>query len=284
MAGRSRSLRRASLTAMPPGKLPRRAWQEMTTEEVGALGDSVVAVLPVAAVEQHGPHLPLSVDATIVDGIVARALDMLPERLPVTVLPTQAIGKSDEHIDFPGTLTLGAETLARLWTEIGESVARAGVRKLVFFNSHGGQPQVMEIVARELRVRRKMLAVSSSWYAFGLPAGLFPPEEVQHGIHGGAIETSMMLHLRPDLVRREKLRNFASLGARMGREYRLLGPTGVAKLAWQTQDLNPAGACGDATDADAERGAKVVDFAARKLVELLEEVDRFPLSLIDGQP
>ena len=269
---------------MPPSKLPRRLWQEMTTEEFGALPEAVIAVLPVAAVEQHGPHLPLSVDATIVDGIVARALELLPDRLPVMVLPTQAIGKSDEHVDFPGTLTLSAETLARLWTEIGESVARAGVRKLVFFNSHGGQPQVMEIVARELRVRRKMLAVASSWYAFGLPDGLFPPEEVRHGIHGGAIETSMMLHLRPDLVRRDKLQNFASLGARMAGDYRLLGPTGVAKLAWQTQDLNPAGACGDAASADAARGAKVIDFAARKLVELLEEVDRFPLSYLGDRP
>ena len=111
------------------------------------------------------------------------------------------VGKSDEHLAFPGTLTLSAETLGRLWTEIGESVARAGVRKLVLFNSHGGQPQVMEIVARDLRVRLGMLAVAYSWYAAGVPPGLFADEEVRLGIHAGAIETSMMLHLRPDLVR-----------------------------------------------------------------------------------
>ena len=259
--------------------LPRPFWQDMTTEEIGALDASrVIALLPVAAIEQHGPHLPLSVDATIVDGIVARALELLPEALPVSVLPTQAIGKSNEHLAFPGTLTLGAETLARLWTEIGDSVARAGVRKLVMFNAHGGQPQAMEIVARELRVRHGMLAVAASWYAFGVPDGLFPQDELRHGIHGGAVETSIMLHLRPDLVRRDRLADFPSLGARMAGAYRLLGPTGIAKLGWQAQDLNPQGACGDATNADAERGARIVDHAARHLVTLLEETDRFPLA------
>lgn len=264
---------------MSSTNLPSRKWQEMTTADFRRLDlERVVAVLPVAAIEQHGPHLPLSVDACIVDGIVARALELVAQDLPVTILPTQAIGKSNEHISFPGTLTLGPETLTRLWTEIGDLVARAGVRRLVFFNSHGGQPQVMEIVARELRVRRGMLAVASSWYAFGLPEGLFPPDEVRHGIHGGAIETSMMMHLRPDLVRRDKLADFNSLGAKMAGEYRLLGPTGPAKLAWQTEDLNPAGACGDARNANSGRGAKVVDHAARMLVTLLEEVHRFPLA------
>lgn len=261
--------------------LPRRLWQEMTTEDFAAMpADRVVAVLPVAAIEQHGPHLPVVVDACIVDGIVARALELMPADLPVTVLPTQAVGKSNEHLAFPGTLTLSAETLARLWTEIGESVHRAGVRKLVLFNSHGGQPQVMEIVARELRVRLGMIAVAANWYSFGVPDGLFPAEELRHGIHGGSVETSMMMHLRPDLVRRDKLRKFESLGQHMAKDYRLLGPTGTARLAWQTQDLNPAGACGDATDADAGRGAKVVDHAARQFVALLEEAHRLPLSTL----
>jgi creatinine amidohydrolase len=262
-------------------KALRRYWQDMTTEDFASLSaDQVVAVLPVAAIEQHGPHLPVVVDACIVDGIVARTLELMPTDLPVTVLPTQAIGKSNEHLAFPGTLTLSAETLARVWTEIGESVHRAGIRKLVFFNSHGGQPQVVEIVARELRVRLGMIAVAANWYSFGVPDGLFPAGELRHGIHGGSVETSMMMHLRPDLVRRDQLRNFQSLGQRMAGEYRLLGPTGTAKLAWQTQDLNPAGACGNARDADAERGAKVVDHAARQLVVLLQEVSRLPLSTI----
>ena len=163
---------------------------------------------PVAAIEQHGPHLPVEVDTAINRGILARAMELLPTDLPVTVLPAMPIGKSNEHISYPGTLTLSAETLIRLWTEIGESVARAGVRKLVLFNSHGGQPQIADIVARDLRVRRDMFVVTASTYALGRPAGLFPAAELKHGIHGGSVETSIMMHLHPDLVRRDKLANF----------------------------------------------------------------------------
>ena len=145
---------------------PRRFWQEMTTAEFARLDATrVIALLPVGAIEQHGPHLPVVVDACINAGIVARALELLPADLPVTVLPMLPVGKSDEHLAFPGTLSLSAETLARLWTEVGLSVARAGVRKLVLFNSHGGQPQVMEIVARDLRVRLGMVVVAYSWGA-----------------------------------------------------------------------------------------------------------------------
>jgi creatinine amidohydrolase len=257
---------------------PRRFWQEMTTAEFARLDHArVIALLPVGAIEQHGPHLPVAVDACINAGIVARALELLPGDLPVTVLPMLPVGKSDEHLAFPGTLTLSAETLVRLWTEVGLSVARAGVRKLVLFNSHGGQPQVMEIVARDLRVRLGMVVVAYSWYAAGLPQGLFPEDEVRHGIHAGAIETSMMLHLRPELVQMDQAANFAPLIREMADEgYRLLSPTGPARLAWQAQDLHPSGAAGDARNADAERGRALVDHAARALVDLLREVDRFP--------
>lgn len=266
---------RSARMAMPPS----RFWQDLTHEDFTRLDpERTVVLLPVAAIEQHGPHLPVSVDATLNAGVLAAALDRLPASLPLLVLPAMPVGKSDEHIAFPGTLTLSAETLIRLWTEIGDSVARAGLRKLVLFNAHGGQPQVMDIVARELRVRLGMMAVAANWYSFGTPEGLFPAEELRHGIHGGSVETSMMLHLRPDLVRREHLRNFRSLGQDMAGDYRLLGPTlATGKLAWQTEDLNPEGACGDATDADAGRGAKLVDHAARQFVALLQEVRRFPL-------
>jgi creatinine amidohydrolase len=145
----------------------------MTTTEFAALPADTVAVLPVAAVEQHGPHLPVYVDACLNEGVVARAIELLPPELPVTFLPMQAVGKSNEHLAFPGTLSLSAETLIRLWTEIGESVHRAGVRKLVLFNSHGGQPQIMDIVARDLRVRLEMFVVCASSYAFGMPVGAF---------------------------------------------------------------------------------------------------------------
>ena len=262
---------------------PRRRWQDMTTAEFAALDAArTIAVLPVGAIEQHGPHLPVYVDACIAEGLIDRALELAPKDLPVTVLPTQPVGKSNEHISFPGTLTLSAETLTRLWTEIGDSVARAGIRKVMILNSHGGQPQVVDIVGRDLRVRHKMMVVALNWYRLGLPDGLFDQDEVAHGIHGGEIETSMMLHLRPDLVQMDKARDFTPLSKEMREDYRHLSPLGPAALAWQAEDLNPAGAAGNAAAGDAERGRRVVDFVAERIVEVWREFDRAPLDLLKG--
>jgi len=261
-------------------RLPRRRWVEMTTAEFAALPPDTIAVLPVAAIEQHGPHLPVYVDACLSEGVVAHAITLVPPDLPVTFLPMQAVGKSNEHLAFPGTLSFSAETVIRLWTEIGEGVHRAGLRKLVLFNSHGGQPQIMDIVARDLRVRLEMLVVCASSYSFGTPADAFSDEELKHGIHGGAVETSMMLALRPDLVQMDKAADFAPLSIALAKDYRYLTPEGRIGFGWQAQDLHPSGACGNALDADAERGARCVEQAARGLVSLLQEVHRYPLANI----
>jgi creatinine amidohydrolase len=261
-------------------RLPRRQWIEMTTTDFAALPANTVAVLPVAAIEQHGPHLPVYVDACINAGVIARTQKILRDDLPITFLPPQQVGKSNEHQAFPGTLTLSAETLTRLWTELGESVLRAGIRKLVLFNSHGGQPQIMDIVARDLRVRHGMFVVCANTSSFGWPAGLYPDAERAHGIHGGSSETSMMLALRPDLVRMEKSQNFAPLSVAMEREYRYLRPEGRVGFGWQTQDLCAAGACGNALDADAARGERALNHVAREFAVLLEEVYRFPLEAL----
>jgi creatinine amidohydrolase len=261
--------------------LPRRLWQEMTTEDFRALDVArVIAVLPVAAIEQHGPHLPVEVDARINAGVIARALELMPDDLPVTVLPAMPVGKSNEHTAFPGTLSLSAETLIRLWTEIGDSVARAGIRKMVIFNSHGGQPQIADIVARDLRVKHGMLVVTAATYALGKPPDMFPEHELKHGIHGGTVETSVMLHLRPDLVRMDKAADFVPLSAKMESEYELLTPEGKVGFGWQTQDLNPAGACGNAAAADAKSGATLVEFYAKRFIQLMREIDRFPLTTL----
>lgn len=266
--------------------LPRRLWQDMTTVEFAALDAArVIALLPVAAIEQHGPHLPVAVDATINQGVLARALALMPDDLPVTVLPAMPIGKSDEHGAFPGTLSLGTETLIRLWSEIGDSVARAGVRKLVLFNSHGGQPQILDLVASGLRARHAMLAVAVNYYRLLTTDGLFPADELRHGIHGGAVETSIMLHLDPGAVRLDQAAPAPSLSAEMARDYRFLSPIGrLAPFAWQTQDLNPTGVCGDPTLADAEHGRLLVEQAATRLVEILHEIDRFPLDRLRDRP
>ena len=272
--------------------LPSRFWADLSTRDFAALAASpqvgqAVAVLPVAAIEQHGPHLPVSVDATLVDGIVAASLPHLPAGLPVLFLPTQAVGKSNEHIRFPGTLTLSAETTIRLWTEIGESVARAGLRKLVLFNSHGGQVGVMDIVARDLRTRCEMLVVSTNWFTLPLGDevdGQFSAEEHRFGIHAGDIETSMMLALAPQRVDMGQARDFRSTSQDRAAKYPILGNGRSAKLGWQMQDYNPQGAAGNATLATAEKGRAVVDAAGRQLALLLQEVSQLPMSTLVDQP
>jgi creatinine amidohydrolase len=211
-------------------------------------------------------------------GIIDHALPLIPDGLQVLALPIMPVGKSDEHQDFAGTLTLSAETLTRVWVEIGLSVAQSGVRKLVLFNSHGGQVSIMDVVARELRIRENMLVMAYSWFAAGLPEGLFSEAERKNGIHAGAIETSMMLHLHGDLVDMDKARNFEPAMTRMEAEgYRRLTPIGAGRMGWKAQDLHPSGACGDAAEATAEKGRLLVEHAATALVELLVEMDRFPL-------
>jgi creatinine amidohydrolase len=253
-------------------------WQDLASRDFAALDpETTVAVLPVGAIEQHGPHLPVAVDSCIVDGIVAAALARMSAGLPVLVLPTSAVGKSNEHIAFPGTLTLSAETLGRVWYEIGASVRRAGVRKLVLLNSHGGQPQVAQIVARELRIDHQMLVVAANWFSWGMPEGLFEPSELRHGIHGGTVETAMMLALRPDLVDGAAAADFVPVTVADDQDYPRLRALGAAGLGWQAQDLHREGVCGDAGGATAEAGQAVIDHAARCLVELLQELVRFPL-------
>ena len=266
------------------GELPRRYWQDMTTEEFAALdAERVIAVLPVASIEQHGPHLPVCADACFNRAVIERTLELLPDDVPVSVLPMMPVGKANEHSAFPGTLTVEPETLRRLWTEIAESVHRAGIRKLVLVNSHGGQPQIMDIVARDLRVRLDMLVVVVNQYSL-FPTDLFPEDEVKYGIHGGSIETSIMLHLRPDLVNMSKAQDFKPLRGDLSGDFQHLTATGPTRFAWQAQDLNPAGVVGNARDADPARGAKLIDHAAAQFVAVLKEVDRYPLSNLRNGP
>lgn len=258
-----------------------RYWKDMTSAEFDGLDKGrAIAVLPLAAIEQHGPHLPVSVDVCINAGIIDRAVELLPEDLPAVVLPCLEIGVSIEHLAFSGTLSLAAETAMRYWLDVAASIHRAGIRKLVLFNSHGGNQPAMEMVARDLRVRCDMLVVAASWFDFGLPDGLFDDAEQTHGIHGGAIETSMMLHLRPDLVRMDRAEAFSSLSMALETGNSFLVRNGRITFAWMAQDLNPLGVCGDARAATADSGAKLVDHAALNLVRLLEEVDRMPLSTL----
>jgi creatinine amidohydrolase len=257
----------------------------MTWEDFRAAGVARwIAVLPVAAVEQHGPHLPLGTDGEIAEGYLARVEAALPPDLPVTFLPLQWIGKSDEHLAFPGTLTLSAETAIRSWTEIGASIARAGVRKLVIVSSHGGNSPVLDIVARELRVRHGMLAVTASFGRFGYPDGLFTDIELAHGIHGGAIETSLMLAIAPEAVRKDKLGDFPSATVAMEKEFLRLRADRPAGFGWMTQDLHPSGALGDARSGTASKGEAALDHGVRAFLELLADVHRFDIARLKHAP
>jgi creatinine amidohydrolase len=264
-----------------------RFWSQLSTRDFSALDPATtVAVLPLGATEQHGPHLPLCVDSALADGIVAAALPLLPAELPVLFLPTQQIGLSPEHARFPGTLTLSAETLIRLWSEIGAGVARAGVRKLVLFNAHGGHVGAMDVVARELRATHGLIVVSTSW--FNLPLGAageqFSADEHRFGVHAGEMETSMMLALAPDRVAMQAARNFDSTSRQRASEYAILGNGRSAKLGWAMEDYNPEGAAGNAAAATADRGRQLVDVAAAQLAALLAEVSRLPLATAYTQP
>ncbi len=273
-------------------RLPSRFWADLASRHFAELAaggaiDRAVAVLPVAAIEQHGPHLPVSVDTTLVNAVITSSLPHLAPDLPVLFMPTQQIGKSNEHIRFPGTLTLSAPTLIALWMELGACVARAGIKKLLLFNSHGGQVSVMDIVARDLRTAHDLLVYSSNWYTLPLGdavLGLFPPEEHRFGIHAGDMETSMMLAVREQFVDMAHARHFHTSAEERAAKYPILGNGTSAKLGWQVQDYNPLGAAGNAAAATAAKGRAVIDAAGLQLARLLQELSDLPLSTLNPHP
>ena len=272
--------------------LPSKFWADLTSRHFSQLAasdviDQTVAVLPVAAIEQHGPHLPVSVDTSLVNGVIEASLAHLPASLPVLFMPTQQVGKSNEHLRYPGTLTLSAQTLISVWMELGACVARAGIKKLVLFNSHGGQVSVMDIVARDLRAAHDLIVFSSNWYT--LPLGdevmnLFTPAEHRFGIHAGDMETSMMLALREKYVDMTHAQHFHTQAEERAKNYPLLGNGAAAKLGWQIQDYNPYGAAGDATLATAAKGYAVINSAGLQLARLLQEISSLPLSTLTSHP
>ena len=257
--------------------MPRRWWAEYrTTEYAGIDPARTIAILPTAAIEQHGPHLPVGVDAMINEGMLARLADRAPADIDFRILPVQSVGKSNEHLHAPGTLTLDWQIALNAWFEIGTSVARAGVRKIVIVNSHGGNLDLINVLARELRVAANMLAVKCQWMSFGTPGGMVSEHERVHGIHGGDVETSLMLHLRPDLVDMDHAANFRSTA-----ETDAIKPTGLPSYGWIASDLNDAGTVGDASMATAERGAAIAEHQVKGMIALLRDVQAFDLSRFD---
>jgi creatinine amidohydrolase len=257
--------------------MPVRRWHELTSADVTALDMScTVAVLPAGAIEQHGPHLPLGTDLLIARALVDRASTLLPNVVEALLLPETAVSYSTEHRSFAGTLTLQPETLIAAWRETGASLAHAGVKRLLIANAHGGNVPAMDIAARELRADHDMRVAALSWTDFGPPDGIDPADAV-HDIHGGRLETSMMLHLHPELVRTEMAADFASATRDMARDRPPLFARGAAGFGWLAEDLNPSGAAGNAVAADAATGAALVDHAAAGFAAAIAELAAWPV-------
>jgi creatinine amidohydrolase len=265
--------------------LPTRFWADMSWRDFAAADmGAAAAVLPVAAIEQHGPHLPVGVDAYINEGYLKRAAARVPADWPVLFLPPQAIGASEEHGEFPGTLTLPSELLTRVLTEIGASVARAGCRKLVFINAHGGNNPAIDAAALALRARFAMLAVHASWRRLGYPDALFSERERAYGVHGGDVETSLMLAFRPDSVRMSEARDFKSTGESMAREFKHLNAAPPTGFAWMASDLNPEGVVGDAANASAARGEACAEHGVAGFIALIGDALAFDLKRLANGP
>ncbi len=254
-----------------------------TTEFEGLDPQKVIAILPTAAIEQHGPHLPVGVDTFLNEGMLKTVEALLPELAPdldVRILPVQAVGKSNEHLHAQGTLTLPANLALSIWTEIGLSVARAGVRKMVITNSHGGNLDLISILAREMRVQARMLCVKSQWGNWGIPEGLYTADEMRFGIHGGDVETSMMLHFHPELVDMSKAEHFRSTAEPLQGGH-AISPTGMPSYGWIASDLNTEGTVGDASIATAEKGRLTADHYARGFIGMLKDVAAADITRFD---
>lgn len=251
-------------------------WADLAAPAFRDLPGDLVAVLPTGATEQHGPHLPLSVDSDLVGAVVDRALALLKAEQNVLVLPALSVTKSGEHDRHPGTLSLSADTLLAVLRDIGASVARAGVDRIVLFNGHGGNTATLEIAARDLRIAHDMIVATCSWFGFADLDGTFDTDALAGDIHAGDSETSAMLAVRPDRVEMGKADNFVPAINEWRRTNRFIGLTGQpVRPAWIIDDLNADGACGDASAATAEKGERLLSTAASNFALFLAEFAQF---------
>lgn len=250
----------------------------MTASEATAPGD--IAVLPLGATEQHGPHLPFETDTLIAEAVASRLKKHLAGELPATFLPTEPVGYSIEHMDVAGTKSLTFQEAIERWIGIGAKLSELGAKKFVMLNAHGGNSPLLTIVATELRVRHSMLAVATSWTRFGYPADIVTPQEKAIGIHGGLIETSVMLAIRPDLVDMARARDFPSAQSRFEKDFTHLRAYGPHAFGWKMSDLSLAGVAGNATAATADKGERILDHAVAGLADLMRDVAKFDLKTL----
>lgn len=252
----------------PPQRyLPYLSWRQIADLPDPA---NTVIVLPTGATEQHGPHLSCAVDSVIAAGVVGHALARLPESVPAYAMAPITYGKSEEHLHFPGTMTLSGETLLATMNELGESVYRAGFRKLLIVNGHGGQPQVMEMAARELRLRHGDFIVvpSFTWRVPHVAGRYLSEREKKLAMHAGHAETALMLALAPDTV--DMSRAVCNYPPEFPSS--LLSPDGRPACAWSARDFGPSGVIGDPLPATAEQGQAILDSLAESWAQAITEL------------
>ncbi len=252
--------------------LKARSFANLSTDDVRLLDPAkTVLCLPVGSIEQHGPHLPLWTDSLVAQATLDEALGLLDADLPVFALPPVLYGKSNEHNGFPGTMSFSATTLMAVLGDIGRSVRRAGLEKLVFINGHGGNPQVLEIMARDLREECGITVFPLNPGRFGPPEARVPKERGM-GIHGGENETSMVLALAPALVKMELA---APSVPTLLDDARLITLEGGVDFGWVSEDVVATGYMGDPTDATAEKGRWIMDTITARLAAVLTEIVSF---------
>lgn len=260
---------------------PNRDYSLMREADIASADTSDwIAVLPLGAHEQHGPHLPFETDTIIAKGIACALAERLSQELPVTFLPTEPIGYSIEHMDFEGSKTFSFDEAVKRWVGIGEKLNAQGIRKMMILNAHGGNSPLMTIVATELRVRFNMFCVATSWTRFIIAGDVVSHEEKAYGIHGGDIETSVVLALAPDTVDMEKAENFSNYQKTLAQENKHLRAYGPHAFGWKAQDLNVQGVNGDASLATVAKGEALIAQSANGLAELINEMHRFDISIL----
>lgn len=266
------------MSLMPNHSIPQ--WQSLTTADVRRAAErDPVVILPLAAIEQHGPHLPLSTDLDIGLGILSSAFTHLPDDFPAWVLPPQAVGTSREHARFPGTVSLEPAVLSEVICQIALALARGGIRRLLVNNSHGGNRAAIDAAGLRLREEQGLLVVKVNYFSLPRPEDVDLPEtEWRHGLHGGAVETAMMLHLRSDLVRTSELGDARSLGHELDETLRRLRPEGPVSFSWLAGDLNTTGAVGNPLLANAAMGERLVAHYGQALADAIRDAREFPLA------
>ncbi len=258
---------------MPPLVSDTHFLPNLTSPQVAGLDKTrSIVVLPLASIEQHGPHLPIYTDSLIVQEVLDRALALLPSDFPIEVLPLLPYGKSNEHGAFPGTVTLRSETLAQVLKDIGASIARSGFRRFVIFNGHGGNTEIVDFVIRDIREQTRLLVFALHLYLrLARPASGLDPTEQVYGIHAGDFETSLLLRCHPELVQRELIAS-TPVERAVRKHPPFMGPL---TYAWLTQDISESGVIGDATTADAAKGERWLNEGAMQTAEAFRQIAEF---------